>query len=110
MLSPVPLRQELGPPLNSPGALLASPLGSGWPLTSPRLGRSPGAYVVQEGRLSLEMFAFGDGEEGKAVPHPSLDLTATLDGGANAAGGALHRGESALVAQCRGSYNLRYVS
>ena len=38
----------------SPGdQLLASPLGLTFP--SPGLGRTPGAHVVQEGRLSLEM-------------------------------------------------------
>jgi hypothetical protein len=54
MLSPIPLGPEAVPPLMSPGdQLLASPLGLTFP--SPGLGRTPGAHVVQEGRLSLEM-------------------------------------------------------
>lgn len=54
MLSPMPLGPEVAPPLMSPGGqLLASPLGLTFP--SPGLGRTPGAHVVQEGRLSLEM-------------------------------------------------------
>lgn len=50
----MPLGPEVAPPLMSPGGqLLASPLGLTFP--SPGLGRTPGAHVVQEGRLSLEM-------------------------------------------------------
>lgn len=52
MLSPMPLGPEVAPPLMSPGGqLLASPLG----LTFPSPGRTPGAHVLQESRLSLEM-------------------------------------------------------
>lgn len=90
MLSPMPIRPELGGPLSSPGQLLASP---GWPLTSPRLGRTPGAYVVQEGRLSLEMFHLGDAEDGQRGARSSLDLAATLDEGAAAAAAGLQKGE-----------------
>jgi hypothetical protein len=52
MLSPMPLGPEVVPPLLSPGdQLLASPR---FAFPSP-IGRTPGAHVVQEGRLSLEM-------------------------------------------------------
>jgi hypothetical protein len=45
--------EPTGAEMTSPAQLLASP--TGWPGISPGLGRSPGQYVVQEGRLSLEV-------------------------------------------------------
>jgi hypothetical protein len=58
MLSPIPLGPEAPPPpLMSPGDQLLATHSPALDLTfpSPGLGRTPGAHVVQEGRLSLEM-------------------------------------------------------
>lgn len=94
MLSPIPTRQEVGAPLASPGELLPSPVG--WPLSSPHFGRTPGAYVVQEGRLSLEMFTGGETEDGRPGLRGSVDLFTGVAGTAHPAGAGQHKGEAQL--------------
>jgi len=81
MLSPVPLNPvDYGAVPNSPVQLLISPLKI--PFQSPGFGRTPGAYVVQEGRLSLEMFDFAETNLTSPGIHPGLDLLAPMDGAA----------------------------
>ena len=86
MLTPVPLSgtlvQEEGGGIynftSSPGLqnmYVRSPLS--WPpLSSPGLGRTP--YVMQEGRLSLELFDLSDGELGPLMVEEGCGLPGML--------------------------------
>lgn len=98
MLSPQPLNPaDYAVVPTSPGQLLISPLKLPVPFNSPGFGRTPGAYVVQEGRLSLEMFDLGPH---LASPNlqPALDLLAQTDEGtAVKALSALQRGKFICV-------------
>lgn len=94
MLSPVPLNtSDYGVLPSSPGPVAGSPLN--WPFQSPGLGRTPGAYVVQEGRLSLEVFDLGEAHLESPKVNPSIDLLSHEGAGlVKGAAAALQRGRS----------------
>lgn len=96
MVSPMPTGADAAAPLLAPGdGLLASPSPLAFSFPSPGVGRTPGAHVVQEGRLSLEMFNLA-AEAGLAgQPGAAMDLLAPLHSAALAratAAGALKGG------------------
>lgn len=79
---------------NSPGQLLISPLKI--PFQSPGFGRTPGAYVVQEGRLSLEMFDFAETNLASPANYHNMDLLASLEQQGRAAQ-QLQKGEFLII-------------
>ena len=85
-------------PLLSPGdPLLSSPLNFSLPSPATGLGRTPGAHVVQEGRLSLEMFGLvAPGELGGSTgPGSGIEMLAQLNAHVSGRGGGtgLPKGE-----------------